>query len=237
MIVLEGPEGKLKSSALHALINGHKHKSGGTQWFRDRMPDIDKKDVELYMQGVWLIEIAELDAIRGKEWTRVNAFISSAKDTFRVPYGHEMMDYPRQCVFAASTNEERWNATPYGGRRFWPVPVRHVSIPKILDEREQIFAEAMFRYLEGETNFLSDDMEAEMKKEQAERAPEDSWVEVIAEKMSLSTDTCISEVLDKIGERRTPSNDQHAARVLLKLGWICYRPNGESRTRRYRLPD
>ena len=237
MIVLEGPEGKLKSSALHALVNGHKRKKGGTQWFRDRMPDIDKKDVELYMQGVWVIEIAELDAIRGKEWTRVNAFISSPQDTFRVPYGHEMMDYPRQCVFAASTNEERWNAAPYGGRRFWPVPVRHVKVNKILEEREQIFAEAMFLYNEGETNFLSDDMEAEMKKEQADRAPDDSWLEVIAEKMALSTDTCISEVLEKIGERRGAANDQHAGRVLLKLGWVSYRPTGTNRTRRYKLPD
>ncbi len=237
MIVLEGPEGKRKSMALHALINGHSHKSSGVQWFRDRMPDIDKKDVELYMQGVWLIEIAEMDAIVGKEWTRVNAFISSAKDTFRVPYGHNMADYPRQCIFAASTNEERWNATPYGGRRFWPVPVRHVNVPGILAEREQIWAEAMFRYGEGETNFLSDDMELLMHEQQAERAPEDSWLDRVRDKLALQSETSIAELLDKLAERHIVSNEKRAGATLRKIGWERFRSTAEGRPWRYRRTE
>ncbi|MCB1470547.1 MAG: hypothetical protein KDK08_26125, partial [Rhizobiaceae bacterium] len=35
----------------------------GEEWFTDELPELGSKDAALHMQGVWIVEIAELDAI------------------------------------------------------------------------------------------------------------------------------------------------------------------------------
>ncbi len=238
MIVLEGPQGKRKSMALRALVNGHTAGDSGVQWFRDSMPDIDKDDIGLYMQGVWVIEIAELEAIRGKQWTRVKAFISSQSDTFRRKFGRNMGEYPRQCIFAASTNEEHWNGDTTGGRRFWPITVGHVNVDAILRDREQLWAEARFRYDEGETWWLDESTEELAIAEQQQRTPDDAWIELVEGKTALLSETSIAEVLEKIGERRDQGSMNRCARVLAVLGWTRYRQRqGDSLIWKYKRKD
>jgi len=76
-IVLDGKQRQGKSTVLRALCNGHVEGKGGIQWFRDRIPKIGHKDFELMLQGVWLIELQELGAIRGAAWEDVKSVISS----------------------------------------------------------------------------------------------------------------------------------------------------------------
>src|SRR4029077_6812616 len=74
MLVLEGEQGKLKSSALRMIANGHMETASGVQWFSDTMPDIDHKDIGMHMQGTWIIEMSDLDAIRRADWTSTKKF-------------------------------------------------------------------------------------------------------------------------------------------------------------------
>jgi hypothetical protein len=53
-LILEGPQGIRKSSALMALA---------APWFTDRLSDPSSKDAAMETRGVWIIEIAELDTM------------------------------------------------------------------------------------------------------------------------------------------------------------------------------
>jgi putative DNA primase/helicase len=238
LLVLEGPQGTGKSSALRALANGHMGGSGGHQWFRDNMPDIDKDDIGLFMQGVWIIEIAELEAIRGKQWTRTKAFISSQTDSFRRKFGRNMQDYPRQCVFAGSTNEAHWGGDPTGLRRFWPIRVGKINLDAILRDAEQLWAEARFRYDEDEKWCLDEETEKIASEHQAERSPDDSWVARVARAVEFQTDVTLADVLASIGlsiNQHGPGEQSRAGRALISLGWERYRSGmADGRLWRYR---
>ena len=221
MIVLEGIQDAGKSKALRALTNGHCDGDRGVQWFRDQMPDVDHPEIGLYMQGVWIYEVGELSAIRGKRWERVKDFISSPIDYFRRKYGRNLQEYPRQCIFAGSTNDERWGGDPSGLIRFWPAYVTKVNVDAILREREQLWAEATFRFMEGESWWLDDSTRDLAIAEQAKRQPDDAWTERVELATRLMDMCSVSEVMDKLNIS-IEKQDQHAARVsraLISLGW------------------
>lgn len=243
MIVLEGPQNKGKSLALRAITNGHLDGDTGVQWFRDGMPEIDHKDIGQFMQGVWIIEIAELEAIRGKAWSRVKSFVSSPVDSFRWSFGHYLKDHPRSCIFAASTNEYQWGGDPSGLTRFWPFLVGKIEIDEILKNRDQIWAEAVHRYNAGERWRLSGDMEALAEQEQAERAPDDSLSERVALairklKQFGSDDFSLGELMNamNISGERQPAEQSRIGRALPGLGWTRVKVTKDGlRAWRYRL--
>lgn len=239
MIVLEGPQRLGKSRALRALTNGHLDGESGAQWFRDALPDIDKDDIGLYMQGVWIIEVAELEAIRGKQWTKVKAFISSQTDTFRRKFGRNMQDYPRQCIFAASTNEYHWGGDPTGLTRFWPVRAEKIDVDGIMKMRDQLWAEARHRYDEGETWWLSSDVEKLARAVQAERAPDDAWTDRVHEIIKYEDSVSIKQIMEGLNvatERQDHMTTARVSKALAILGWERYRAGTDGRPWRYRKP-
>lgn len=245
MLLLEGPQGKRKSMALRAFVNGHLNSDTGVQRFGDDPPDVDDKDIKQYIQGLWIIELAELDAIRGKEWSRVKRFISTQKDRFRAPYGHNTQDYARQCIFAGSTNEDHWAGDPTGSRRHWPVKVGKIRVECLLKAvgsqgsvRDQIWAEAVDRYDSGAARWwLNEEMEGAAQVEQAARMPDDPWIEWVGMALDGESDTSLAWLMDKLSGKRDLS--KHVLiRALATLGWEPYRQAGvANRPRRYRRLD
>src|SRR6201746_2041569 len=75
------------------------------------------------MQGQWIVEFAELDAMNKSEASTIKAFMSRSVDIYRPCYGRLKDRFPRQCVFGGTVNPE---PTGYlkdatGARRFWSV--------------------------------------------------------------------------------------------------------------------
>ena len=149
-IVLYGSQGLGKSLILEKLGKG---------WFNNSLVDIKTKDTMEQIQGSWVVELGELAPTFKNENEIVKAFISRASDRFRSPYGRRTEEYPRQCVFAGSTNNLMFLKDRTGNRRFWPITGdkdrKTANSWNITDEEiDQIWAEAFYYWLEGESLVL-----------------------------------------------------------------------------------
>ncbi|MCX7345494.1 MAG: hypothetical protein NTU78_07125 [Alphaproteobacteria bacterium] len=148
----------------------------GEHWFTDELPELGSKDAALHMQGVWIVEIAELDAIGRAEVSRIKAFLTRTTDRFRPPYGRYTIEVPRQCVFAGTVNPDTYLRDETGNRRFWPLRCGAIDIPALARDRDQIWAEAVHRFKAGAIWWIEDQaLLYEAKAAQEARYQADAW--------------------------------------------------------------
>jgi predicted P-loop ATPase len=110
---------------------------------------IGSKDALMEIAGVWIIEIAEFDALRRAASSTSKSFLTSQYDRFRPPWGAHMVRVPRQCIFAASINPPangRYLKDSTGNRRIWPLPCGMIDIDAFTQVVDQLWAEAVHRY-------------------------------------------------------------------------------------------
>lgn len=162
MLILSGPQGIGKSTLLDKMSKG---------WFNDGIRTFEGKEASELLQGVWLVEIGELDAFRRTDVSRIKQFLSLRSDRFRAAYGRHVKDIPRRCVFFGTTNTVEYLRDRTGNRRFWPVDVGRTPHAKNvwddLDaEVDQLWAEAVMRWRFGESLHLVGDVEQDAKAEQ-----------------------------------------------------------------------
>jgi predicted P-loop ATPase len=213
----------------------------GGEWFTDEISIIGSKDASIDTQGIWLIEISELDAFRAAEVSRIKAFMSRRWNRFRPPYGKHAIQFPRQCVFAATTNQDHYLPDETGNRRFWPVQCTgEILIDELARDRDQLWAEAVWKYRDGFPVYLDDlELVKEAQEEQAKRYESDVWEERIATWLGLKKDVSVSEVLETCIQKPmkdcTQRDKVRVARCLRSLKWVKYRANDEDvRENRYR---
>jgi len=215
MVVLEGPQGIKKNSALRVL---------GADWYAEITEKIGTKDFMQCIQGKWLIEIGELHGLDGVSMALVNATITKRFDYFRQSYGHRAEDFPRRCVFCGTTNQPEWLTDETGSRRFLPVRVREVNLDYLRANREQLFAEALFAYRSNEPwwDFPAD----ETRKNQDDRYANDPWApEVLAhaERYKFRGVTVVEmmkDALDIPKDRWDRRASRRISGILRRGGWI-----------------
>jgi predicted P-loop ATPase len=167
MLILCGPQGIGKSTILDKMSHG---------WFNDSIRTFEGKEASELLQGVWIIEVAELDAFRRTDVSCIKQFLSLTSDRYRQAYGRNVTEFKRRCVFFGTCNNIDFLQDTTGNRRFWPVdtraqmPTKDVFTDLTSDEIDQVWAEAYFRFITGEQIFLSGDTaEAAMVKQEAHR--------------------------------------------------------------------
>ena len=179
--VFEGGQGRGKSSSMRII---------GGPWYSETPFRIGDKDGYMAIQGVWLYEIAELDAFNRAETTGIKAFMSNLNDRFRAPYGRRIVSMPRRTCFCGTTNQDEYFKDTTGNRRFLPVHCGEIDLGLLQVIRDQLFAEAVTMFDAGTRWFPSrSEMDELIEPEQERRELEDVWlprifryVEGIAEK-------------------------------------------------------
>ncbi len=171
VLVLEGAQGKRKSTFLRDL-------AGGLDYFQEGIGDIYQKDTLLSMQTAWIIEIREMAGLSGREIEAVKAFLDRQNDRYRSPYGARPEDHPRRCILAATTNLQSYLRDDTGARRWWPLLVTTCDLEGLGEVRDQLWAEAVHRYRAGEVWHVESD-DPDFVKEQEARFDEDSREEIL----------------------------------------------------------
>jgi hypothetical protein len=230
-LILEGPQGIRKSTALRTLAG---------EYFTDELADLGSKDAAMQTRGVWIIELSELDSLSHSEVARIKAFMSRTTDRFRPPYGMRLVESPRQCVFAGTVNHSTYLRDETGGRRFWPVACGRIDVEALARDRDQLWAEAKELFDSGAVWWLDTAELVRMASDQQiDRYEGDPWEEVIAPWLEHRPSVSISEVLEKCLQKAqalwTQTDKNRAARCLRALGWDRYRERHGSRLEwRYR---
>ena len=230
-LILEGPQGIRKSTALRTLAG---------EYFTDELADLGSKDAAMQTRGVWIIELSELDSLSHSEVARIKAFMSRTTDRFRPPYGMRLVESPRQCVFAGTVNHSTYLRDETGGRRFWPITCGRIDVDALARDRDQLWAEAKERFDAGAVWWLESAELVQMATDQQiDRYEGDPWEEVIAAWLDSHPSVSIREVLEKCLQKAhalwTQTDKNRAARCLRALGWERYRERHGSRLEwRYR---
>jgi predicted P-loop ATPase len=217
-LVLEGAQGIFKSTALRTLA--------GDDYFSDSLPaDLSHKDARDHLRGKWIIELAELAQFKRALIETVKTFISRRYEQYRPSYGRHEIRFPRQCVFAGSTNDKEYLNDPTGNRRFWAVACRRIEIDAIKEHRDQLWAEAATRYRAGEQWHLTSEMEALAAAEAKVRVVHDPWTATVAYIVAqrvLTPDVTPGEVMADMDLQQGERHARNAGRVgniLKDLGW------------------
>ena len=254
MVVLEGLQGKRKSTALRVL-------AVRDEWFADTPVRVGTPDAMLSIAGKLLYEIAEMDSFNRAETTAVKSYISSREDRVREPYGRRFVDRKRSGVFAGSTNQSEYFKDPTGARRFWPVACDgSIDLAKLTEWRDQLFAEAMSRLASSdaeERRYWPTRAEEEkwLIPQQERREIVDPWFERLAvwleskqnygesglevrEVDSFTSFDLLTKCL-MVPQDRIDGGRGMATRVgtaMHKLGWVKQRDGGGARLHRYLRP-
>ena len=162
LVVLVGAQGIGKS-----LLG----KKLGGNWFSDTFTTVQGKEAYEQLHGAWIVEIGELSAMKKAEVEAVKMFISKQEDSYRAAYGHFTQVYRRQCVFYGTTNDDVFLRDYTGNRRFWPIGCdKDEALFDVFDltqaDIDQLWAEAVNWYDQGESLYLDAEMTKEAIKEQ-----------------------------------------------------------------------
>lgn len=217
ILVVSGPQGIGKSTLFSKL---------GMKWFSDSLSISDMRDKTgpEKLQGYWILELSELNGIKKMDVETVKSFISRTDDKYRAAYGSVVESHPRQCVIVGSTNNiSGFLRDVTGNRRFWPVDVSGESEKKPWnlkqEDIDQIWAEAIVRYNEGEELKLDGDASIEAYKKQRAAMEADD------------REGLVSEYLDTLLPERWKDMELPERRVFLAGGEFDKEEGTETRDR------
>lgn len=224
MPILEGPQGARKSTLVDIL---------GGNWYLDThlSTSENKKDIVDAMRTAWIIEISDLAGFRKNDVEYLKNFLSDRSDRVRMPYARRSEDYPRQCIFIGTHNPSGDNdyfKDDTGNRRFWPIECGKINIDLLIQDRDQLFAEAVikqkneFLYLRNEESLKILD---ELHKDRQVETPLNRMIDDYIKNLDMiSNIEIIEKIFTLIVGKLTYSELRSKCTVIgihmRKIGWV-----------------
>ena len=113
MLVIVGQQSAGKSSMLRIL--------GGRWYASPKVKELANKDSLMSYHYSWLLEMEEMDFLRGNSIEAIKSFLTTQEDKYRVPYGRDMATFHRPCFYAGTANKSGILSDTTGNVRFWCV--------------------------------------------------------------------------------------------------------------------
>jgi putative DNA primase/helicase len=172
-LILYGLEGLGKTFWVEQMARGYSASLGR----------IGDKDTLLTMQRNWIMVSDEGYSLRKVDADVQKEFLTKRVDVFRAPYDARPTAYPRHCVIWGSTNDEVFLRRQEGNRRFLIVRCEDkVDFTLLTDDYvDQVWAEAVHLYRQGELLYLDDDQSLAAAGEREGFIEEDALEGVIQE--------------------------------------------------------
>lgn len=147
-LVLFGDEGLGKSYWIDRMARGYSATLG----------PIHQKDTLITMQRTWIMVADEGHSLRKADADVQKEFLTRTADVFRMPYERESQVHHRHSVIWSTTNDEIFLRRQAGNRRFLIVQcTERVDFDLLTDEYvDQVWAEAVHLYRQGERLFLEE---------------------------------------------------------------------------------
>lgn len=179
MFVFAGPPAVGKSLFVQIM--------GGT-WSRVLYTMNSDRDGLMSMGGAWLIEYPEISAYKKEDINKVKAFIDSREDVYRPPYSTTAVVRPRSCILVWTLNplqnDPQFLRDTTGNRKFLVIDVgqNQFQFEALKRDREQLWAEAVYMYRQGQRpNLIADPVADVARLVQAENTNTDYDVSGVAE--------------------------------------------------------
>ncbi|MBQ2756038.1 MAG: hypothetical protein IJF27_05150 [Oscillospiraceae bacterium] len=117
VLTLQGSQGCGKTSLF-------RHLALRKEWFLEGA-SIDNKDKDTLRRACtrWIVELGEVESTMKSDVERLKAFVTSAEDVYRVPYGRADEKHPRRTSLCATCNSDRYLIDTTGNRRWFTVVV------------------------------------------------------------------------------------------------------------------
>ena len=218
VLILEGPQGVKKSSAIEALFSAPFF-SDNVDLFRDH------KQMVMSITGSWCVELAEFVSVLRRDPDHVKGLLSVKSDKVVLPYAKVRSTHPRQCVFWATYNpdgDEGYLEDMTGNRRYWPVKVTHVDLDKVALKRDQLWAEAKAAFFKDEPWWLNDDEAVFASAEVTERASSDAWETILEQRIDGLNHIPYTElysILNLTPDRINTDTNRRIRRAMRGLGY------------------
>jgi len=223
--ILEGEQGTGKSTFIKIL---------GGKYYKEITLDMHKlHDTVAKMMSGWIIETPEMTFLKRSEADELKFFLSTGVDTVRFAYGRHTRDIPRRSIFLGTYNRETgvgYLKDTTGNRRFLPIATGGIKLEELERDRDQLFAEALYRYNQGEPWYFDDTTLIEAARvEQKNREVAEPWTMLIQDALAdkdvkeifpdLTILVIATQILGITTSRVSPYDLKRIANAMRELGY------------------
>ena len=231
VLILEGDQYLGKSTVLEKLAT-----INGQRYFTDESIEFRNKDSLLKLQGKIIYEMAELASFKKAETDEIKGFVRRNTDEYRPLYGRKPIPRPRMFIIAGTVNPTAGYLTdPTGNTRYWPIKCgSSIDLIALERDKEQLWAEAVYRYKQGERIWLQEEEHDLAVLEQEDRLIDDIMADkIIKAALNVSSDKWpvkdffLTELVDELNIPIPQLDGKMRLRItdcLVKNHFVEYRP-------------